>query len=57
MSTPTAADVLRLLEQARAAAEAAYQASTDAHERVVFGGIVDDLDTSIAQARDLAGAA
>jgi hypothetical protein len=56
MTAPTAADVLRLLEQARAAAEDAYQASTPAtHERVVLSGLVADLDESIAQLRDLMG--
>lgn len=59
MTDPTALTVLLTsLRAARMRAEAAYEAAApNSHERTVLSGVCDDLDTSIRQVRDLAGAA
>ena len=46
--------VLAALRTARAEAEKAYQETPNpSHERVVLGGVADDLAAAIAQVRDL----
>lgn len=53
---PDLKPLLDALRAARAEAEKAYQASPP-HERAVISGVCADLDTSIAQVRDLSGGA
>jgi hypothetical protein len=46
--------LLAALRAARTEAETAYQSSANpSHERVVLGGVADDLAAAIAQVRDL----